>query len=313
VGVWSIVLGFFATIVERAKEATTRGIALAMLLTAENDDDDDDDSHIDDERRRTADDSSAIPTWNEKLARFASSWLSLAVSLSVLLVAFATQQAAISSSTTSPPEASSVLAGGGAMRQPTINALPAEVSAYTSYEHLGPKPVLGSPRIFNIIAQVLTAESSSLLLNATHLDAYRHDGVICLRGLLPDDLVAQLDTETAAIVAERVAQDGPPKKHSQFHTVEHSALFRNININSSNMSVSTTTKDFPALLQAALFSNISRVAAELLGLVATVKEDEVEEASSSQRNLRVIRDIFLAKDNEEYTCGWHVDDVRTHK
>jgi hypothetical protein len=295
------------------KEATTIGIALAMLPKAENDDDDDDDSHID-ERRRTADDISTIPTWNEKLARFASSWLSLAVSLSVMLVAFATQQQAAlsSSSTTSQPEAS-VLVGGGAMRQPKINALPAEVSAYTSYEHLGPKPALGSPRIFNIIAQVLTAESSSLLLNATLLDAYRHDGVICLRGLLSDDLVVQLDTETAAIIAERVAQDGRPKKHSQFHTVEHSALFRNININSSNMSVSTTTKDFPALMQAALFSNISRVAAELLGLVATVKEEEEEVASSSRRNLRVIRDIFLAKDNEEYTCGWHVDDVRTHE
>jgi hypothetical protein len=284
-----------------------------MLLTAENDDDDDDDSHTD-ERRRTADDSSTIPTWNEKLARFTSSWLSLAVSLSVLLVAFATQQVALSSSsstTTSQPEAASVLAGGGAMRQPTRNALPAEVSAYTSYEHLGRKPALGSPRIFNIIAQVLTAESSSsLLLNATLLDAYRHDGVICLRGLLSDDLVNQLDTETSAIIAERVTRDGPPKKNSQFHTVEHSALFRNININNSNKSVSTT-KDFPALLQAALFSNTSRVAAELLGLVATVKEDE--EVTSSQRNLRVIRDIFLAKDNEEYTCGWHVDDVRTHE
>jgi hypothetical protein len=309
--------------------------------------------HDDDDSRTVA------ATWHERLAgtTFLTGWPSLAVSLTVLVVALAIQQhpqqhvaVSLSSFTVSttriqqqPNEAVSLSSSGPRVirRDDDENEpIPADVAQYSTYESLGAKPEsIGPPHIYEIIyhddSTTTTAAHSSLstrsLLNATHLEAYRHDGVICFRGLLSDDLLARLDVETAALLAERAAAAAPAavhqkkKKPTQFHTVEHSAMFRNIiktnnfdgpddTVASKNRTITAaTTRDFPALLQAALFSNISRVAAELLGLATTTTtsmRDDANESLPPPQTLRVIRDIFLAKDNEEYTCGWHVDDVR---
>ena len=54
-----------------------------------------------------------------------------------------------------------------------------------------------------------------------------------------------------------------------------------------------------AFRHVALMSAVPLVAAELMGLGQGMSKDET---------LRVIRDIYLAKDEGEYVCGWHVDD-----
>lgn len=215
--------------------------------------------------------------WTAWMAEFSRSWLSLALSLVVLLVALATQQATTVTNPTASREAN----------------VPTEVKRYFTYDSLGEKPELLFAPIYQLQS---TGPDSSILLNSTLLDAYKTDGVICIRGLLSDALLTRVDVDTATILQERVA-----KKQSQFHTVEHSAMFRNIS------SRAKEVQDFPPLLQVALFSNISMVAAELLGLVEMPQNLDDR---SSKKKLRVIRDIFLAKDQEEYTCGWHVDDVR---
>jgi len=47
-------------------------------------------------------------------------------------------------------------------------------------------------------------------------------------------------------------------------------------------------------------SNVPKVAAALL---------QLGDQTCSNQTVRILRDIFLAKDEEEYICGWHVDDI----
>jgi Phytanoyl-CoA dioxygenase (PhyH) len=73
-------------------------------------------------------------------------------------------------------------------------------------------------------------------------------------------------------------------------------------------------------LETALLSQIPKMAVTLLGLT---DENTASSSSSSgdssnysgdnrnennNNNLRLMRDIFLAKDDDPYICGWHVDD-----
>jgi hypothetical protein len=345
-----------------------------MSRTADDDDDDDDgDDEYDDEYESDYDSRTVAATWDERLVgSFLTGWPSLAVSLTVLLVAWAIQQhqqqqqhVAVSLSTSQQQHNEDSMSSSGhrvkRRNDDDDKPIPADVAQYSTYESLGAKPEsIGPPHIYDIIdadhdddsTTSPAAETHSLstrwLLNTTHLEAYRHDGVICFRGLLSDNLLAQLDVEASALLAERAAAAAAtPAVHqkkkmpTQFHTVEHSAMFRNIIIdnhktnnldghddeaaskNNRTITAATTSRDFPALLQAALFSNISQVAAELLGLATTTTtsmrpegDDDAEESlpqqQPQQQTLRVIRDIFLAKDSEEYTCGWHVDDVRNN-
>lgn len=230
------------------------------------------------EESSTKDASVVTTSWITSLVDFSTQWISLVLSLAVLLVAVVVHR---------------VAAVNMAIDKPANK--PTEILRYSTYASLGRKPELSPAPIYQ-----LAGTQSGMLLNATILNAYKNDGVICIRGLLSDTLLGRLDTDTSAILQERLAKSGVPKKHSQFHTVEHSAMFRNISKHVKEV------QDVPALLQAALFSNISRVAAELLGFFDKPKTPN----GSNDTKLRVIRDIFLAKDNEAYTCGWHVDDVR---
>jgi hypothetical protein len=53
---------------------------------------------------------------------------------------------------------------------------------------------------------------------------------------------------------------------------------------------------------AALTSLLPQVVAELLDLT------DVTVSNATATNVRVLRDVFLAKDEGQYICGWHVDD-----
>ena len=157
------------------------------------------------------------------------------------------------------------------------------------YNRLGPVPSIDPPHIF-----VLSEDSPKV--SETMLDAYLRDGVIAVRGLIDADLMKALDQESRNVVLEHGKSPSARKQKTQFHTVSHGVLFRN----SSQEEGSWTPGPFWRL---ALGSNVSSTAAQLLQAEMT--------ASTGHRleNMRVIRDILLTKDNDEYVCGFHVDDM----
>jgi Phytanoyl-CoA dioxygenase (PhyH) len=86
----------------------------------------------------------------------------------------------------------------------------------------------------------------------------------------------------------------------------------------SNKKISMTMNPF---LETALLSRIPTMAAMLLGLSTDDDDDNHSNNGSGDNssndeshdvngtnNLRLMRDIFLAKDDDPYICGWHVDD-----
>lgn len=174
------------------------------------------------------------------------------------------------------------------------------------------------------------------------------DGVICVRGLLSADLLERLDAETSVLVDEQRARDrGRQRRGTQFHTVAHSTIFRSATTATTSTSTSEihdsdkdnvqqllppTSKvvDSPnlnlrkpsALMEVSLWSPVPAFAAALLNVtskvvgsrVTTTSDDPTMDQSKnmdddSTDTLRLIRDIFLAKDDDSYVCGWHVDDM----
>lgn len=146
------------------------------------------------------------------------------------------------------------------------------------YERLGPVPVIDPPVIFSWNGPF----SEKQFLSPEMHQAFQRDGVIAIRGLLPQNLVEQIDQDSQKLVQEQNSKtSGRKRRGTQFHTVVHGAIFRN------------ETASFRTL---SLQSNIPIIAAELLNLTET-------------QTLRLLRDIFLAKDDDPYVCGWHVDDL----
>jgi len=160
------------------------------------------------------------------------------------------------------------------------------------YQKLGPVPQIDPPHIFRVDTSKWDNNDNDqmMLLDDQIRTAYQKDGVVAIRGLIHKKLLERLDVETAEIVNEQVQQDnGKRKRGNQFHTVNHGTIFRN-----------TPTSAFVEL---ALRSPVPRVAAELL---TTVEQDPIK---GGFQTIRLLRDIFLAKDDDPYTCGFHVDDL----
>ena len=119
------------------------------------------------------------------------------------------------------------------------------------------------------------------------LAAYRNEGVVAVRGLLSKELLDALDPVSQQLVNEqddKNTQRQRPRRSTQFHTVQIGPSFL------SDDALATPFRNV------ALDSVLPSVAAQLLGL------DE-------SHSLRMLRDILLAKDNDPYVCGYHVDDT----
>ena len=90
---------------------------------------------------------------------------------------------------------------------------------------------------------------------------------------------------------------------------QHGTIFHTLSSQLSHdddgTSSSQTSIPHSAFLDVALLSAVPTFAVQLLGLNETV--DDVSGEGSAE-SVRLLRDIFLAKDHEEYICGWHVDD-----
>lgn len=130
-------------------------------------------------------------------------------------------------------------------------------------------------------------------------DAFDRDGVVAIRGLLSSQEMDSLDLDSMelmgiefenkikAIRPIKLSVDrGTKPTGRQFISSRHHAVFE---------------KDLDGFRNVALKSLLPQVASELLGMSDTSPQDG--------RNLRLVRDIFLAKDQDPYICGWHVDDI----
>jgi hypothetical protein len=118
-------------------------------------------------------------------------------------------------------------------------------------------------------------------------DAYERDGVVAIRGLTNPKMIERARRESDVLLNPK------PRKGGQFHTANHSSLFIS-----------------DALWDVAVESDIPVVAYQLLQHSIMAEDDGNQRKHHAIiTSLRVLRDIFLAKSNEDhYSCGWHVDD-----
>lgn len=154
-----------------------------------------------------------------------------------------------------------------------------------AYSRLPPTPKIAPPKIF----KVKNTEGSFVTKQMRF--AYENDGVIAVRGLLTKDQMDMLETASDQIVPGEQKPEERSRKRGrserQFHTVQSGAIF----LEADNPNASTA-----GFREAALFSDIPKIAAELLNI-------------DNNETMRLFRDIFLAKDREQFVCGWHVDDT----
>ena len=215
--------------------------------------------------------------WHTKLALFGDSSFALLCSFSMFVLSFLIS-----------------LYADGKLPSAPWHISPSE----RAYRQLEPLPPVAPAKIFSVDDLLDNNKVSSEMQ-----ESFDRDGVIAIRGLLDPALLSALDGATGEIVREKQKRNeekkktkpkvltGQPKRPQQFFTVDHGTMF----LNDEN---STSVSPF---VEVALMSRIPKIIANLLHF------DSTEESKSD--TLRVLRDIFLAKDEEEYICGWHVDDV----
>ena len=167
-----------------------------------------------------------------------------------------------------------------------------------AYRKLEPLPAVAPPKIFRA-DDILDNDKVSSDMQ----ESFDRDGVIAVRGLLDPALLSALDDATEKIVRQKQKRNeekkeikpkiltGRAKHPQQFFTVDQGTIF---------LDDETSTSSSP-FVEVALMSKIPNIVADLLHF----------DSSDTCKNmtLRVLRDIFLAKDDEEYVCGWHVDDI----
>ena len=165
---------------------------------------------------------------------------------------------------------------------------------FDAYSKLETMPKIDPPHIFVIETSKNEAPWAEMM------SAFEKDGVIAVRGLLSSNLLDRLDAASTELIKKRnkkkqARHDGRRKQPSrQFHTVEVGTIFQNATTENEG-NAATTISPFREI---ALFSKLPSFAATLLNL-------------DQQQNdtLHLLRDIFLAKDEGEFICGWHVDDT----
>eukprot|EP00985_Skeletonema_marinoi_P021577 scaffold13312_cov109-Skeletonema_marinoi.AAC.2 len=181
------------------------------------------------------------------------------------------------------------------------------------------------------------------VLSDAMIEQYEEDGVIVFRNLISSKLLDKLDEASEILVNEHQEKEGR-KKRQQFHMVKNHAIFLGVpstdkqSCSSSNEEGVCIPKDdetetdddiaddddtMSAFRHLAMYSKIPRVAASLLrldelrvggaehlNLPRQLPDDpEPNHTVDDSINLRICRDIFLTKDDDDYACGWHVDDT----
>eukprot|EP00816_Leptocylindrus_hargravesii_P001935 CAMPEP_0196814004 /NCGR_PEP_ID=MMETSP1362-20130617/40762_1 /TAXON_ID=163516 /ORGANISM="Leptocylindrus danicus, Strain CCMP1856" /LENGTH=488 /DNA_ID=CAMNT_0042190481 /DNA_START=218 /DNA_END=1684 /DNA_ORIENTATION=- len=160
----------------------------------------------------------------------------------------------------------------------------------------------------------------SLLTHEVH-EAYRKDGVVAIRNLIASDVLQRLREAGDELISfsnnnvndrsRQIQSNASAQRYtrnSQFHTVKSGVIFPENTGAAARRNVSL------AFQNVGLHGLVPYVAAELLfgvGAVSNNKtsdDEDVLEINGHGNNIRLLRDIFLAKDEGKYVCGWHVDD-----
>ena len=181
------------------------------------------------------------------------------------------------------------------------------------YKQLGPIPQIGPPTIYQVSTVIDISNNNNnppaRIITPEMKQTFEKDGVIAIRGLISKDLLDRLDVASYPLTRQEKPKEtiitGRKKPPSQFHTVQEGAIFFNLtSSNGEDKSNASSSSSLPPFYEVALKSEIPLVAAELLGY-----DSESDDNKNRKEKLRVLRDIFLTKDEEEYVCGWHVDDT----
>lgn len=133
---------------------------------------------------------------------------------------------------------------------------------------------------------------------------FANDGAIAVRGLIQDHLLEDIRMDVSRVLQVDEQKHRKKKKGTQFHTVLHGPLLRNYSSSSkSEITEDGENVDYNSFRRVALGSTVADFAAQLLQTTTPFSTNE------SLSNTRVMRDILLIKDEDEFICGWHVDDM----
>ena len=163
---------------------------------------------------------------------------------------------------------------------------PAAQTKDDAYAALPPIPSMSPPIIHNVEI------GGDSLVTKKIRDLYERDGVVAVRGLLTPQQLDLLEIASNELVQDQESKNkGRSRKRSgtQFHSVRVGAAF---------LETPDRNGSLAAFRDVALFSNVPKFAAELLQL-----------DKGRNDTMRMLRDIFLVKDEDAYICGWHVDDT----
>ena len=172
-----------------------------------------------------------------------------------------------------------------------------------AYRSLGsiPRP-RGSATVYEINPQMTVVEQITEKMK----HAYRHDGVLALRGLISPPLLKELQEAADELIKEQHFSNAQKRfkvRGKQFFTVHHGAIFRTPQslrnhtdqpVDRAPLSSSDPMNN--PFLRLMAHTSLSQVGASLL-------HHTMEDDSHSKDNLRILRDIFLAKDDDP--CGYH--------
>ena len=112
------------------------------------------------------------------------------------------------------------------------------------------------------------------------MEKFLRDGVVAIRGILDEGQLDRLDVAAKEhILATRKKKHQQRRGNTQFFHVQVGLALTN-----------------PAFQDVALGSKLPSIASTFLQL-------------SENSTLRLMRDILLVKDDDQYICGWHTDDT----
>jgi len=167
------------------------------------------------------------------------------------------------------------------------------MSCLVGSEHEQIKTLRQSSQGYNVLGQSLLRMFRSFyrthsndfkepLLTDDQVNTYARDGFIVLSGLLDDSELASLVDAGESLVTKHVEKMGGKLKSGNFQVHEFGLVF---------------DENDKRFRDVALRSRLPRAAAELMNL------------DGHSQNLRLLRDVFLAKGQDSTSsCGWHIDD-----
>lgn len=168
-----------------------------------------------------------------------------------------------------------------------------------AYRALGRPPHPVGP---TVIYEINATEAVAVQITQAIQRAYQYDGVVAVRGLISPALLSDLQEATHQLVQEQQYSNARKRFHvrgKQFFTVQHGVIFRtpdSLRNRTSTDSTLSTVMDNP-FLRLVIQTALPQVAATLLH--PTMSDEKSSTGSyHDKNNLRILRDIFLAKDDD---------------